>query len=76
MKKWKIGAIIGAVFGLMISYMPLLWLYGGGKIVSVIPPIPSSYSFGFYWFLSLLTILCALIGAVVGYLLDKYRGRL
>jgi hypothetical protein len=25
MKKWKIGAIIGAMSGLMISYLPLLW---------------------------------------------------
>lgn len=73
MKKWKVGTIIGAMSGLIISYMPLLWLYGGGKIVSVIPPTLSLYSFGFYYYLILLTILGALIGASMGYLIDKYR---
>jgi hypothetical protein len=73
MKKWKIGAIIGAMSGLIISYMPLLWLYGGGKIVSVIPPAPSLYSFGFYCCLLLSAIFGTLIGAVAGYLIDKKR---
>lgn len=74
MKKWKIGAIIGAMSGLMISYMPLLWIGYGGKVVSVIPPTPSLYSFGFYYYVLLSAIFGTLIGAVAGYLIDKYRG--
>lgn len=74
MKKWKIGAMIGAMSGLMISYIPSLWWYGGGKVVSVIPPTPSLYSIGVYYGLLLSAIFGTLIGAVVGYLIDKYRG--
>lgn len=55
MKKWKIGAILGSVFGIIGSYIPFLWWYGGGKVVSVIPPTPSLYSFGFYCCLSLVS---------------------
>lgn len=73
MKKWKIGAIIGAMSGLIIPYMPLLWLYGGGKVVSVIPPTPSLYSFGFYCCLLLSAIFVTLIGAIAGHLIDKCR---
>ena len=76
MNKWKIGAILGSVFGIVGSYIPFLWWYGGGKVVSVIPPTPTLYSFGFYCYLLLSAILGALIGAVVGYLTDKYRRHL
>lgn len=73
MKKWKIGAILGSVFGIIGSYIPFLWWYGGGKVVSVIPPTPSLYSFGFYCYLLLLAIFGTLIGAVIGFLIDRYR---
>ena len=73
MKKWKVGAIVGAVFGIIGSYIPLLWWYGGGGIVSFIPPTPSLYSFGFYYYLLLLAIFWTLIGATVGFLIDKYK---
>ncbi|MBE0516064.1 MAG: hypothetical protein IBX41_01560 [Methanophagales archaeon] len=73
MKKWKAGAIIGAVFGLISSYIPLLWWYGGRAIVSFIPPTPSLYSFGVYYGLFLSAIFGALIGATVGFVIDKYR---
>lgn len=73
MKKWKVGAIVGAVLGLISSYIPLLWWYGGGGIVSFVPPTPSLYSFGVYYYLLLSAIFGTLIGAVVGFLIDKYR---
>ncbi len=73
MKKWKIGAILGSIFGIICSYIPLLWGYGGGGIVSFIPPTPSLYSFGFYYYLLLLAIFWTLIGATVGFLIDKYK---
>ncbi|HJH31306.1 MAG TPA: hypothetical protein C5S50_03785 [Methanosarcinaceae archaeon] len=76
MNKWKIGAILGSVFGIVSSYIPFLWWYGGGKVVSIIPSTPSLYSFGFYCCLLLSAILGALIGAVVGYFIDKYGRRL
>jgi len=72
MKKWKIGAIFGSVFGIVCSYIPFLWWYGGGTVVSVIPPTPSLYSIGFYCCLLLSAIFGTLIGAVVGYLIDRY----
>lgn len=75
MEKWKIGAIIGAASGLLISYMPLLLLYGGEKVVSAIPPTPSLHSIGFYCGLLLSAIFGTLIGAVAGYLIDK-QGRI
>ena len=45
----------------------------GGKVVSVIPPTPSLYSFGFYCCLLLSAIFGTLIGAVAGYLIDTKR---
>ncbi|MGP8320906.1 MAG: hypothetical protein ACT6FE_01065 [Methanosarcinaceae archaeon] len=73
MKTWKIGAIVGTIFGLMISYIPLLWWYGGGHIISFIPPIPSLYSFGIYLGLFLSATFGMLIGAGIGYLINKYK---
>ena len=73
MKKWKIGAILGSFFGVIGSYIPILWWYGGGKVVSFIPPTPSLYSFGFYCCLLLSAIFGTLIGAIAGYLIDKKR---
>ena len=75
MKKWKIGAIVGAVLGLISSYIPLLWWYGGGNIVSFVPPTPSLYSLGVYYGLFLSAMFGTLIGAIVGFLIDKYRRR-
>lgn len=72
MKTWKIGAIVGVMSGLMISYMPLLCLYGGEEVVSVISPTPSLHSIGFYCCLLLLAIFGTLIGAVSGHVIDKY----
>jgi len=73
MKKWKIGAMVGGILGLTAPYAPLLWLYGGGKIISFIPPALSWYSMGLYLVWSLSTIFGVLIGAIVGYLIDKYK---
>ncbi len=73
MKKWKIGAMVGGILGLTVPYAPLLWWYGGGYIVSFIPPAPSLYSMGLYLVWSLSTIFGVLIGAIVGYSIDKYR---
>ena len=75
MKKWKIGAILGSIFGIISSYIPLLWWYGGGKIVTFIPPTPSLYSFGVYYGLLLSAMFGALIGATVGFVIDKYGRR-
>lgn len=71
--KTKTGAIIGAVLGIVISYIPLLWWYGGGSIVSFVPPIPSLYSLGVYLGLFLSAIFGMLIGAGTGYLINKYK---
>ena len=73
LQMWKKGAILGSIFGIIGSYIPLLWWYGGGGIVSFIPPTPSLYSLGFYYYLLLLAIFWTLIGAIVGYLIDKYK---
>ena len=73
MKKWKLCALVGGILGLTVPYAPLLWLYGGGKIVSFIPPAPSLYSFGVYCGLFLSAMFGALIGATVGFVIDKYR---
>lgn len=73
MKKWRVGAIVGAVLGLISLYIPILWWYGGRHIVSFVPPTPSLYSFGVYYGLFLSAILGTLIGAGIGYLIDKYR---
>ncbi|MGB2728642.1 MAG: hypothetical protein WBD09_09235 [Halobacteriota archaeon] len=75
MKKWKVGAILGAVLGLISLYIPLLWWYGGGGIVSFIPPAPSLYSLGVYYGLLLSAMFGALIGATVGFVIDKYGRR-
>ena len=75
MGKWKVGAIVGAVLGPICSYIPILWWYGGGNIVSVVPPTPSLYSFGVYYGLFLSAMFGALIGATVGFVIDKYRRR-
>ena len=72
-EKWKVGAIVGAVLGLISSYIPLLWWYGGGGIASFSPPTPSLYSFGVYCGLFLSAMFGALIGATVGFVIDKYR---
>ena len=53
------------------SFTMVVWW---GKVVSVIPPTPSLYSIGVYYGLLLSAIFGTLIGAVVGYLIDKYRG--
>jgi len=73
MNKWKIGALVGGILGLTAPYAPLLWLYGGGHIISFVPPDPFLvHSMAFYFVWSLSTIFGVLIGAIVGYLIDKY----
>ncbi len=74
LQMWKKGAILGSIFWVIGSYIPILWWYGGRHIVSFLPPTPSLYSFGVYYGLFLSAILGTLIGATVGYLIDKYKG--
>lgn len=73
MEKWKIGGILGGVLGLAVPYIPLLWIYYGYQLVTYIPPNPSvEGSMGFYLLWSLSTVFGVLIGAIVGYLIDRY----
>jgi len=78
MKKWKIGAIIGAVLGL-ISIMEFWCL--ACKLTRVLPEhivdllyyiFGSSTLYHYVLFFSIISI-GALIGAGIGYLIDKYR---
>ena len=61
LQMWKKGAILGSILGVIGSYIPLLWWYGGGGIVSFIPPAPSLYSFGVYYGL----FISAMFGALI-----------
>ena len=74
-KKWKIGAIIGAICGIsMLIIPPINVMYASFFAQHFISPAPSLESaIVFYSFLSLPTILGALIGAGVGLLIEEYR---
>ena len=73
MNKWKIGALVGGILGLTVPYIPMMWIYYAGPPATYWPPDPSLVepSMEFYFVWSLLTILGALIGASMGYLIDN-----
>lgn len=74
MKKWKIGAMVGGILGLTVPYIPMMWMWYAGPPSTYIPPDPFlGHSMAFYFVWSLSTIFGILIGAIVGYLVDKYK---
>ncbi len=75
MKKWKIGAVVGVICGFSILIIPLINVtYVSFFTQHFVSPTPSLESaIMFYIFLSLPVILGALIGATVGFVIDKYR---
>ena len=78
MKKWKIGAIIGVMSGIGTLIIPLInVMYVSFFTQHFVSPTPSLKSaIVFYLFFSLPIVLGALIGAWVGYLIDKYKKKL
>lgn len=75
MKKWKIGAIVGAICGISILIIPLINVtyvcFFTQHFVSPKPSLESAIVF--YFFLILPTIFGVFIGATVGFVIDKYR---
>lgn len=74
-KKWKIGAIVGAICGISILIIPFInVMYVSFFTQHFISPTPSLESaIVFYFFLFLPILSGALIGATVGFVIDKYR---
>lgn len=75
MKKWRIGAILGATGGISILILPLINVtylcFVGQRFISPTPSL--DLAIVFYSFLSLPIIFGALIGAGVGLLIEDYR---
>ena len=73
-KKWKAGAVIGAICGISILIIPLInVMYVCFFTRHFVSPTPSLESaIVFYFFLSLPIIFGSLIGAGVGHLISKY----
>lgn len=81
MMKWKIGAIIGGIYGIIGSYLAnILWV-GIPNIIQCIfiPQIPSLFLLtgGSTYFTSeafvINTLIWIGIGGGIGYLIDKFR---
>ncbi len=71
---WKIGAILGGVLGLIISYVPILRYYYAGTPATYIPPNPSiEGAMGFYFVWSVSTVFGVIIGTLIGYLTERRK---